>query len=429
MRIVRAIRILSIFMGLLALESAGAAEQKEGPFVIHRIAIDARDSKIVYAATSNYGILKSSDGGSTWTLINQGLGSYTHHAVAIDPSDPDILYVGAWGGGVSKSVDRGIHWTDRNRGLGNTAIEDLVLDPVDPKTVYVATTSGVFKSSDGGGRWIFYGEGLPIGRIEIFERLIALPSGPIELLLGTSRGLFKRERNAPKWEKVRGAAPEEHVTAFALDPKTGTLYAGTVKNGLLGSRDGGESWTARGGSLKNIWISDLGLDPHRGGIIYASTRGNGVMKSRDGGVTWKRVDHGLPIEDIRCLAIAPEDSKTLYAGTTHQGLVKTIDGGEHWFSLEGYPLLSVAEIVASLSPNIERRKDSSKPSVPAEFFKCNRCHGWSDPLLNAKKTYWRVPPNQRDWGMTVGRMSQRAHLSPAESNKIVEFLTGYTMEK
>ncbi|HUK55349.1 MAG TPA: hypothetical protein VLY20_01670 [Nitrospiria bacterium] len=421
--------VLVAFIGLTPTEPAGAAEEKEGPFVIHRIAVDPQNPQMVYAATSNYGILKSGDGGTTWALINQGIGSYTHHALVVDPSDPNILYAGAWGGGVSKSLDRGIHWTEMNRGLGNTAIEDLVLSPGHPEMVYVATTSGVFKSPDGGASWIFYGEGLPIARIEIFERLIALPSGPVELLLGTSRGLFERERNASKWAAVALPVKEAHITAFAWDPRTGAVYAGTVKNGLLQSRDGGKTWIALGGGFKNVWISDIALDLHGSGILYASTRGHGIIKSLDGGATWKEANGGLPVKDIRSVAMAPGNSKILYAGTTYQGLVKTIDGGERWNPLKGYPLMSVNEIVASLSGSSARTGISSEPSVPAEFFKCNRCHGWADPFLNKKKTYWRVPPNRRDWGMTVGRMSQRARLTPDDSRKIIDFLTRYTLKK
>jgi photosystem II stability/assembly factor-like uncharacterized protein len=429
MRGAHAIRIAFCFIALLPLESAGAAEPKEGPFVIHRIAIDPKNPQAVYAATSNYGILKSGDGGTTWALINQGLGSYTHHAVTIDPSDSKILYVGAWGGGVSKSVDRGMHWTDQNSKLGNTAIEDLVLDPAHPETIYAATTAGVYRSPDGGAGWVFYGEGLPIARIEIVERLIDLPSGPIELLLGTSRGLYKRERKAEKWEAVGGAVEKEHITAFAWDPKTGSVFMGTVKNGFLRSRDGGEHWTALGRGLKNIWISDIVIDPRHSGTIYIATRGNGVMKSRNGGATWKKADDGLPIQDIRSLAIDPDHSEILYAGTTHHGVVKTVDGGKRWDVLTGFPVLSIAEILASLSPALEPPKSSSGPTVPVEFFKCNRCHGWTDPRLNSKKTYWRVPANQRDWGLTVARMSQRAHLTPEDFKKITDFLTRYTMVK
>ena len=429
MRRIRVILVLIVLCGVPQSGSAGTAETREGPFVIHRIAIDPQNLEIVYAATSNYGILATRDAGTTWALINRGLGSYTHHALAIDPSDPNILYVGAWGGGVSRSEDRGMHWTDRNRGLGNTAIEDLALDSVHPKTVYVATTSGVFKSEDEGAGWIFYGEGLPVARIQIFERLIALPSGPIELLLGTSGGLFKRERNASRWEAVDGIVKEEHITAFALEPKTGMLYMGTVNNGMLRSRDGGETWAPSGGGLKNIWISDIALDPLHPGIVYAATRGKGVLKSKDGGVTWKQTNNGLPVQDIRSLVMAPEGSNILYAGTTSQGLIKTTDGGKRWRVMKGYPELSIAEIVASLSPKVERPDRTPAPSVPGEFFKCNRCHGWVDPFLNSKNTYWRVPPNQRDWGLTVARMSQRARLTPEDSRKIIDFLTQYTMRK
>ncbi len=423
-----AIFVLIIFAYPVAAGSPSTAERKEGPFLIHRIAIDPQNPQTLYAATSNYGILKSTDGGTTWGLSNQGLRSYTHHAVVVNPVDPNILYVGAWGGGVSKSVDRGIHWTEMNDGLGNTAIEDLVLDPVNPERLYVATTSGVFKSPDGGTRWMSYSTGLPVSQIEIFECLIALPSGPIELFLGTSQGLFKRERNAAAWEAVSGVDPKEHITVFALEPKRTSLFAGTIKNGLLQSRDEGKNWTPVGGKIEKTWVSDIALDPRHPGVIYASTRSNGILKSRDGGATWEETSQGLPVNDIRSLCIDPTNPMILYAGTTYEGLAKTLDGGGTWVRLSGYPQLSMTEIVASLSAQPRQPKDASPP-VPPEFVKCNQCHGWGDTYLNSKRTYWRVPPNRRNWGLTIGRMTQRARLTPEESNKIIEFLTRYTMGK
>jgi hypothetical protein len=316
-----------------------------------------------------------------------------------------------------------------NNRLGDTAIEDLVLDPANPEKIYAATTAGVFASSNGGGDWIPYSEGLPLDRIGIYERLLALPSGPMELLLGTDQGLFRRERNASAWAVVNEVSKDVHITAFAIETKTQTLYAGTMKNGLLQSRDGGKTWNALKGKIQKTWISDIVLDPRHPGVIYVSTRGNGVMKSRDGGKAWKEVSQGLPVKDIRSLVMSSDNSKTLYAGTTHLGLVKTVSGGESWVPLTGYPLLSFTEIVDSLSIPPPQPRGPSDPLVPAEFFKCNRCHGWGDSLLNQKKTYWRVPPNRRDWERTVGRMSQRAKLSPEETKKIAEFLTGYSMGK
>jgi photosystem II stability/assembly factor-like uncharacterized protein len=418
--------ILLFLFRLMLLGSAAAAEEKEGPFVIHDIALDPQDPQIIYGATSNYGVLKSTDGGTTWALSNRGLRSYTHHAIVIDPLHPHTLYLGAWGEGVSKSVDQGAHWVEANAGLGNTAIEALVLHPVNPEQIYVATTSGIFKSPDGGASWIPSSQGLPIPKIEIFRCLLILPTGPIELLLGTSQGLFKRERGASSWEAVNGIAAKEHITVLVSLPKTHFLYAGTVKDGLLQSQDGGNTWTPLGEKMMKVWVSDIAIDPHDPDVIYVSTRGNGILKSHDAGNTWQEVNKGLPVKDIRSLAINPRTPETLYAGTTHQGLLKTINGGRDWVHLTGYPALTITEILASLSGSDRSRRNSSSVSVPPEFFKCNQCHGWGDALLNSKKTYWRVPPNKRDWGPTINRMSLRAKLAPEESAKILKFLMAYT---
>jgi len=425
-------RILLAWVILLLLPAGtitATEEQKEGPFVIHQIAIDPSNPQLVYAATSNYGILKSTDGGATWRLSNQGLGSYTHHAVVVNPLHPNVVYVGSWSGGVSKSVDRGEHWTGVNDGLGNTAIEDMVLDPVNPELIYVATTSGVFKSPDGGASWIPYSEGLPVAQIENFECLLALPSGPTELFLGTTLGLFKRDKNASAWEAINGVAKEAHIMALKLESKTRILFAGTVKQGLLQSRDGGQSWAPLRGKLEKRWVSDVVIDPRRSGILYASTRGDGIFKSEDGGATWLERSAGLPVKDLRRLALDPRHPEILFAGTTLNGLMKTTNGGQSWRPLTGYPRLSMAEIVASLTIPPGRSRASAEPAIPPAFFKCNQCHGWSDSRLNMKQTYWRVPPNKRDWSITVARMSQRARLTPEEARRIAEFLTRYTQDK
>ena len=180
-----------------------------------------------------------------------------------------------------------------------------------------------------------------------------------------------------------------------------------------------------GGKINKLWVSDIAMDPDDG-TVYASTRGNGVLKSENGGILWQEINNGLPVNDIRSLAIDPKTPKILYAGTSHEGLVKTVNGGKDWVRLTGYPLLSMAEIAAAFSAQDRSRKDSVPPSIPPEFFKCNQCHGWSDPFLNLKNTYWRVPPNRRDWKPTVDRMSIRARLTPEESKTILDFLTTYT---
>ncbi|HUJ79482.1 MAG TPA: hypothetical protein VLY45_04110 [Nitrospiria bacterium] len=399
--------------------------RKEGPFVIHRIAIDPDAPQILYAATSNYGILKSTDAGASWGLSNQGLGSYTHHALVVDPLHPHVVYAGSWSGGVWKSADQGTHWRAMNDGLGNTAIEDLALDPADTRILYAATTAGVFKSPDGGASWMPYSQGLPVTDIDNFERLLALPQGPVELVLGTSQGLFLRKSGASAWEAAADGITQEHITALASVPASRVVYVGTMKHGLFRSEDDGARWAQVEGALKTQWVSDIVIDPGHAGPSYVSTRGAGIFASKDGGAHWEAINHGLPVNDIRSLAVDPRHPMTLYAGTTLEGVLMTTDGGRSWTPLRNYPRLTFDEIVASLTLPAPR---DLKPAVspPPEFSKCNACHGWADPALNFKHTYWRVVPNRRDWNVTVQRMSRRARLTPEQASAIAKFLTAYT---
>ncbi len=68
---------------------------------------------------------------------------------------PTTLYAGTSSDGVFKSTNGGSSWSAINTGLGNRDIQDLVIDPTMSNTIYAATyNSGVFKSSNGGNNWI-----------------------------------------------------------------------------------------------------------------------------------------------------------------------------------------------------------------------------------------------------------------------------------
>ncbi len=88
------------------------------------------------------GLFKSTDGGSSWTVMNNGLYVIDVRTLAIDPLKPTTLYAG--GDGVFKSTDAGENWTAMNNGLDNLAVNSLVIDPVTPSTLYAGTSNGVY---------------------------------------------------------------------------------------------------------------------------------------------------------------------------------------------------------------------------------------------------------------------------------------------
>src|SRR5262249_39058384 len=121
------------------------------------LAIDPRTPSTLYAlgtlhATSGV-LFKSTDSGANWTAtISTGLrpGGLP---LAINPVTPSTLYAGTFGEGVLKTTDGGMSWTAVNTGP-TTDFLALAINPVTPSTLYAGTFGeGVLKTTDGGGSW------------------------------------------------------------------------------------------------------------------------------------------------------------------------------------------------------------------------------------------------------------------------------------
>lgn len=77
------------------------------------LATSPADPHTLYGATKK-GIFKSTDDGSTWTAMNNGLTSVNIHALAVHPSDPKLVFAATEDGIVFKSVDGGESWQRQN---------------------------------------------------------------------------------------------------------------------------------------------------------------------------------------------------------------------------------------------------------------------------------------------------------------------------
>ena len=149
---------------------------------IGKIAIDPKDSKVVYVAAEgplwgpggDRGLFKTTDGGKSWKNVLHISDNTGVVDVAIDPSNPDILYASAYqrrrhvftlidGGpesAIYKSTDAGETWNKVKAGLPTEDMGRIgfAISPVDPNTVYATIEAsdkkgGIFRSTDKGGNW------------------------------------------------------------------------------------------------------------------------------------------------------------------------------------------------------------------------------------------------------------------------------------
>ncbi len=137
------------------------------------LAFDPQNPNIVYA--SPHGMIRSMDGGSTWSNIDDGLESHLSFtqrvaSIAIDPHDTRRVYaiIGGFGAGwLFYSDNRGNTWKpipgkgdferddDDNRYLGNDMPGPILIDPANPDVLYISPLDIrlLLKSEDRGMSW------------------------------------------------------------------------------------------------------------------------------------------------------------------------------------------------------------------------------------------------------------------------------------
>ena len=114
-------------------------ESADRDSVFRSLTVHPTDPQIVLMGTERNGILKSTDGGATWTWHRQGLrwmpgvGYPEFYDIAISPDDPNIVFAATVDSpgpvtgdypsaiaGIYKSVDGGETWVRKNCGLTNS---------------------------------------------------------------------------------------------------------------------------------------------------------------------------------------------------------------------------------------------------------------------------------------------------------------------
>jgi photosystem II stability/assembly factor-like uncharacterized protein len=339
-------------------ESWGQPLSSDHDHSVSNLAIDPVTSTTVYAAGN--GVSKSTDGGASWHTINNGLtnqfGNAFISALAIDPSTPTTLYAGGTIAdnhfGISKTTDGGTSWHTINNGLpidewGDALkVSALAIDSSNPNIIYAAggvsipntfaSFPTVYKSTDGGSSWsrVFNG-------FRVASFLVALAIDPINSNTIYTGGyaydccggvVLKSTNGGASWTQSNLSSP---VSTLAIDPANSSIiYAGG--SGVFKSANNGASWSASNNGLPTFGVGALAIDPVNPSIVYAGT-GDGIFKSADRGVGWSAANKGLRAVNASKIAVNPGSPNTIFT-ETYNGVYKSADNGESWAPSDFYPL-------------------------------------------------------------------------------------------
>lgn len=234
--------------------------------------VDPRSPQTLYAGGVAGGVWKSTDGGASWTALDDLAPSLAIGSLAMDPRDSRIVYAGTGeglfnedavrGAGIFKTVDAGATWRQL-AGTDNPSfhyVNDIVVSSKDPRRVYAATRTGVWRSKNGGLSWS------RVLATKVFGGCLDLAirtdrkSDALLASCGTRKGTSEVWRNDAAerrggWEKALSEAgmgrttlaiapsDQDVVYALASTNVTGNFFWGL--HAVFRSDDGGRTWSAQ----------------------------------------------------------------------------------------------------------------------------------------------------------------------------------------
>ena len=301
----------------------------EGSYSIGAIALDPKNPSTIWVGTGECnsqrsvgygdGVYRSDDGGRSWR--NVGLKTSEHIGrIAIDPRDSNVVFVAAqgplWSGGgergLYKTTDGGKTWKAVIPGTENTGATDVVIDPANPDTIYAATwqrrrhfftlinggpESAVYKSTDGGNTWSRSRSGLPPGDTGRIGLSISPASTNVVYATvqatGILSGIFRSGDRGATWERMSSTiAQGMYYGQIIADPKNvDRVYIPNVQFQV--SDDGGRTLRGLGERLKHVDNHAIWVDPNNTDYILVGCDG-GIYESFDKGSNWN-FKSNLPI--------------------------------------------------------------------------------------------------------------------------------------
>lgn len=267
----------------------------------------------IYAATNGRGVLISIDNGLSWTEIARNDSVITDlNITAIEFNEDGELIAGTRMKGVWRFDNRFMQiwdWTF----LKDYGVNDII--KLEDGTMLCAQPlNGVFKSSDGGDRWVNIA--FDFNQSNGIKQMLSHKSGKIAAE-GLATGVYYSEDNGDNWSMI-GMEGQE-IYSFAFD-STGTLYCG-VENGVY-KYSGSNSWTDL--NYPGAIPTSMGIDMN-GNFFVGDTN---IYKGDLDGVSWEMIGEIGNGGEISAIAIAP--NQDIYAGTMFNGMLLSKDGGGQW---------------------------------------------------------------------------------------------------
>jgi photosystem II stability/assembly factor-like uncharacterized protein len=323
------------------------------PPVLASPAVSA-DGKLVYAVGSWFedgvqqnGLFRSSDLGMSWCVLP----AMPDSPAQVAPSAGDVIYAtseqDARTGArkMLKSSDGGATWTVETS--PDTDASSIIVSPVDPAVVWSVSGDAVPQlsvSKDGMHTWSEVPLPPPVAALDTPPNgsgvVLGDPGSPVRLFLTAlfypppndptpvvRQRFFATDDAGTTWREITApAASDPSLTATLVADRTSSLFM-EIGGMLFVSNDWGNAWTSVG-PMPSPDASLRGeLEPPAAGALFAGLPDASTLwRSTDGGGSWQSLAKPLSFQPW----VAPDANSIV--GQVGSSVVATHDGGAHWQS-------------------------------------------------------------------------------------------------
>jgi len=270
----------------------------------------------------------SHDNGATWIQSATGITSTQVYSVAVNQKN-GFVFINSFDG-VYRSTNKGSNWQLMNNGITNAGMFGYAIAINDAGTVFAGFSSGnkggvvpgaIYISTNDGTSWTQSNSGIANPDVHFIE---CSSHGEIYAVNGQENGeLFRSINNGATWSSTS-------ITWMTSD-WMGMLFDGmytfiTTDAGVMRSMNDGVDWNLTNDGLQNTFLSGLISDGNQS--LYASTMKSGVYYSSNAGGNWTQQLNGFNKFDIQ--AIARTKKGTLIAAQNRGAIFRSIDNGATW---------------------------------------------------------------------------------------------------
>ena len=328
---------------------------------INVVIIDPVDANTLYVGTAGGGLWRSTDLGGSWTPLTDNIPVLSIADVVVDPSNNDIIYIatgdsygyeitwqpdndfwgGIYAGGIMKSTDGGSTWLPTGLSYEQDElmiVQRMVMHRDDPNILIAATRNGIYRTTNGGTTWTLESSA------HCYDIALHATDDNMFYAVG-DRDVLVSSNSGDTWTVLEDnlSSGDDRMSIETTADNANVIYVLCSDGALKLSTDGGSTWANKDNAdgdvsgFNGYWGLAMGVSQQDQDLVFVG--GVDMARSTNGGnsfsnktVWWDYGADNYVHADSKCILFDPTNDNIIYAANDG-GLFKSTDKGNTWTDL------------------------------------------------------------------------------------------------